>query len=83
MDISKPFEFDGRLLTVGAITTRDGYSVRVYEDGRPVTRIFYTVAFETAIDMQTTGFTDDAVGNLMDLAKNDVVSGDVKLAARA
>ena len=75
----EPREFShvGQILEVRAAQTTSGWSVRVFEDGQPVTRIFYTVNYETQMRAEYQG--DDLVEALMRLAQEDIEADRVRL----
>lgn len=73
----REFSHRGRTLEVRATQSTEGWSVRVFEDGRPVTQVFYTVCYET--DMNAAMQGDDLVDALMRLAQEDIEAERVRL----
>jgi len=78
-DLALAFRFGNRELAARAEPRENEWVVRVFEGDRPVTRVSYTVTYEIAVDMAVTGYTDDAVSGLLELARADVLSKNVAL----
>jgi hypothetical protein len=72
-NMHQEFEFEGRKLEVRAESTPNhaGWTVRVFEDGRPATAIAYTVTYLTMIDTQM-ALNIDVVNELMKSAQRSV-----------
>ena len=64
------FCHSGRNLEVRATQTATGWEVRVFEGDQRVTRVFYTVSYETQIDADIQGA--DLLDALMCLAQEDI-----------
>jgi hypothetical protein len=75
---SDKFTYKGRQLEVRAAPFEEGWKVRVFENGKPVTAAVYSVAHDTAIDVNWR-MKEELVDTLMHLAKEDVVRGVVPL----
>jgi hypothetical protein len=67
------FEHEGREYEVRAIEADDGWKVRTFLDGKPVSPT-YSITFETAVDIVHSGW-GDAIDNLIEAAKSDITSG--------
>lgn len=76
----KSFIHNNRHLEVRAAVNGDGWSVRVFEGDKKVTRVIYNVSFENQTDAAITQGVD-LVADLMFVAENDVTTGKVKLFA--
>ena len=71
------FSHRGRDLEVRAMRTPNGWKARVFEGTTKVTRVFYTVSYDTDLDAEFQGI--DIVGELMQIAQSDVESDLVQL----
>ena len=75
----RKFSHDGRELEVRAVPAQDGGTVRVYENGRVVTGVTYSVSYETQIDASLQGLPVDLLDDLMNVAQTDIEQGRVRL----
>lgn len=75
----RKFSHDGRELEVRAVPAQDGWTVRVYENGRVVTGVTYSVSYETQIDASLQGLPVDLLDDLMNVAQTDIEQGRVRL----
>lgn len=76
---SREFSYKDRQLQVRATPAGNAWTIRVFENGEPVTAIVYTVSHETAIDASMRSTPLHLVHQLMDLAKTDIEDGIVRL----
>ena len=72
---SKKFSHQNRTLEVKVEPASESWGVRVYENGKRVTNVTYSVSHETAVDALPTRVIDE----LMNLAKKDIKNGTVEL----
>lgn len=75
----KSFSNDGRNFTVRAIPNNAGWVVRVFEGEQHATYVFYTVSYETQVDVSMRCQGLDLVEDLMQLAQKDVEQNRVNL----
>ena len=75
------FEFDGRALTVRAKSTNQGWEVSVIENGSEATNVVYSVTHITNTDALLQTPSVDLVEGLMEIAREDIKAGRVKLLA--
>jgi hypothetical protein len=68
----RQFEFEGRKLTVRAVSLAEGWKVRVFEGSTAVTGIVYEVKHEVAVDALTKEVPVDLIEHLMAIAEGDV-----------
>ena len=68
---TRKFTHKNRQLEVRAAPIDEGWKVRIFEQGKPVTAAVYTVAHDTAIDAHWT-MKADLADTLMELAEQDV-----------
>jgi hypothetical protein len=73
-----PFTYQGRDLESRATKTENGWTVRVWEGDRKVTRRSYSVSDDTGEDMTAYGF-NDIVAVFLEMAKDEVLNGMVPL----
>lgn len=76
-----PFDAHGRSLEARVSMTNAGFSVQVYEAGRPATAVKYSVSYETAFDADQTQRVD-LVKSLVEVAHEDIRRGYVRLHSR-
>ena len=69
-----PFSHDGHKYEVRVFMSDEGYEVVACRDGKPVNGYRYHVTFEDKFDMRVVEGSD-AIGHLIEMAKDDVVSG--------
>lgn len=81
MNRIEKFEYEGRAYEIRATATDNGYTVRTFLDGNPVSPT-YSITFETAVDLVNSGW-GDAVDNMIENAKSDIEDGRLEELAEA
>jgi hypothetical protein len=77
------FSHDGKTYEVRAATIDDEVKVRLFEEDKLASPVFYTVPAETAFDAKVRAFSFDLVEELMALMERDTISGRLRLFKQA
>lgn len=81
MNRIETFTHKGQEYEVRAIARTDGYAIRTFLNNKQISPT-YSITFETAIDFVNSGW-GDAVDDLIQTAKNDIVRGHLDELAKA
>ena len=70
---TESFEFKGRKLDVVAVESDGRWTVTIREKGHTVGRVEYSATSETVGDAAAAGYAVDLVGEMMKIARRDVL----------
>jgi len=71
----RKFTYQHRSLEVRAAALPLGWSVRLFEGNRQISPLQYDVSYPTESDARAQQFSDDIVGDLMELMQNETEKG--------
>jgi hypothetical protein len=71
----REFSYAGRTLQISAEANSDGWKIRLFEGGRQVSPIVYSVSHETVVDAAVSGVPSNLVEGLIQLMRHDVENG--------
>jgi hypothetical protein len=79
MSRTKAFSYQNRSFQVRAALEGDGWTVRLFEEGRRASPLVYKIVYEGKSDTKMGDHPGDFVENLMTLMQSDIQSGRLRV----